>query len=141
MSDRALRLAVAALALAGAALAGYLTYAWYGGDDVGLCLTGGGCEAVQDSAYAKLAGVPVSVLGLAGYTAVLALAALDGPRSRALAAGIAAGGLAFSIYLLVIQLAVIDAICSWCVANDAVIALLAVAAALRIRPPDGGRFR
>lgn len=48
MSDRALRLAVAALALAGGAIAGYLTYAWYGGNDVGFCLTGGGCEAVQN---------------------------------------------------------------------------------------------
>ena len=135
MSDRALRLAVAALALAGAAIAGYLTYAWYGGSDVGFCLTGGGCEAVQNSAYAKLAGIPVSVLGLAGYGAILALATLDGPRSRALAAGIAAGGLAFSIYLLVLQLAVIDAVCSWCIGNDAVSALLAVAAALRLRSP------
>lgn len=136
MSDRALRLAVAALALAGAAIAGYLTYAWYGGDDVGLCLTGGGCETVQDSRYAKLAGIPVSVLGLAGYLSVLALAALDGLRARVAAAGIAAAGLAFSLYLLVLQLVVIDAVCSWCVGNDVVSALLAVATALRLRGPD-----
>lgn len=133
MSDRALRLAVAALALAGAAVAGYLTYSWYGGSDVALCLTGGGCETVQKSSYAKLAGIPVSVLGLVAYVAVLGLTALDGPRSRALVAGLAAGGLAFSLYLLVIQLAVIDAVCSWCVGNDAVIALLTGAAFLRLR--------
>jgi len=132
----ALRLAVAALALAGTAIAGYLTYAWYGGDDVGLCLTGGGCETVQNSRYAELAGIPVSVLGLAGYTSILVLAALDGLRSRVLAAGIAAGGLAFSLYLLAIQLVVIDAVCSWCVGNDVVIALLAVATALRLRVTD-----
>lgn len=141
MSDRALRLAVAALALAGAAIAGYLTYAWYGGDDVALCLTGGGCETVQDSRYAKLVGIPVPVLGLAGYGSILALAVVDGLRSRVLAAGLAAGGLAFSLYLLVLQLVVIDAVCSWCVGNDVVIALLTVATFLRIRPPDGGRFR
>ena len=76
------------------------------------------------------------VLGLAGYTSVLVLAALDGLRSRVLAAGIAAGGLAFSLYLLVIQLVVIDAVCSWCVGNDVVITLLAVAAVLRLRVAD-----
>ncbi len=101
-----------------------------------LCLSGGGCETVQDSRYAKLAGIPVPVLGLAGYGSVLVLVALDGLRSRVLAAGIAAGGLAFSLYLLVIQLVVIDAVCSWCVGNDVVIALLAVAAALRLRVAD-----
>jgi len=136
VSDRALRLAVAALALAGAAIAGYLTWAWYGGDTVGLCLTGGGCETVQRSSYAKLAGIPVSALGLAAYAAILGLTALDGPQSRAVAAGLSVAGLAFSVYLLVLQLAVIDAICSWCVGNDAVALVLAGATVLRFRLSD-----
>ena len=43
-------------------------------------------------------------------------------------------GLAFSEYLLVLQLAVIDAVCVWCMANDVVIApLLAIVTALRLR--------
>lgn len=136
MSDRALRLAVAALALAGAAIAGYLTWVWYGGDTISLCLTGGGCETVQRSSYAKLAGLPVSVLGLAAYAAILGLTLLDGARSRVAAAALAAGGLAFSIYLLVIQLAVIGAVCSWCVGNDAVALALAGVTVLRLRIAD-----
>ena len=43
-------------------------------------------------------------------------------------------GLAFSLYLLVLQLFVIDAVCTWCVVNDVVVApLLAVVTALRLR--------
>jgi uncharacterized membrane protein len=48
---------------------------------------------------------------------------------------LAAIGVAFSLYLLVIQLAVIDAICQWCVASDIVMLLLFVATALRLRSP------
>lgn len=43
------------------------------------------------------------------------------------------GGLAFGVYLIVIQVAVIDAICQWCLASDAILALLAVASAERLR--------
>ena len=63
MCDRALRLAVAAVALAGTAVAGYLTYVHYRPAAL-ICTGGGGCEAVQDSSYAEMAGIPVAVLGL-----------------------------------------------------------------------------
>src|SRR3954447_889656 len=70
MSDRQLRAWIAALALAGAAVAAYLVYARYSG--VRLACTTGGCETVQHSKYAKAAGIPVAVLGLAAYLAVFA---------------------------------------------------------------------
>ena len=50
------------------------------------------------------------------------------------AASLAFVGLAFSVYLLVLQLFVIDAVCVWCLANDVLIApALAVLTALRLR--------
>ena len=99
MSDRGLRLAIAVLALVGLGVAGYLTYVHYAGVKV-LCLSSGGCETVQASRYAKLAGIPVAVLGLGGYVlllgsalmrseaamvagAAVALVGLSSPRSRA----------------------------------------------------------
>ena len=72
MSDRSLRLAVALLALAGAGIAAYLTYAWYA--EATIACTSSGCETVQSSSYAKLAGIPVPVLGLFGYLSILATA-------------------------------------------------------------------
>jgi uncharacterized membrane protein len=39
----------------------------------------------------------------------------------------------FSSYLIVIQLAVIDAICEWCLASDVLVTALAVLALLRAR--------
>ncbi|HEY6113563.1 MAG TPA: vitamin K epoxide reductase family protein [Gaiellaceae bacterium] len=135
MTDRALRLAAAIVALAGVGVAGYLT--WVHFDDAALvCVAGGGCETVQESEYAEIAGLPVAALGLVAYSIVLGLVAWDSPAARLAAATIALVGLLFSTYLLVLQLFVIDAVCVWCIANDVVIApLLALLTALRLRSP------
>jgi len=133
LSDRALRLAGAVVALAGIAVAGYLAWAHYA-DSAVVCVAGGSCEKVQESEYAAIAGVPVAVLGIAAYGAILALIAWDTPVARLAAAATAVVGLLFSAYLLVLQLFVIDAICVWCLANDVLIApALAVTTALRLR--------
>jgi uncharacterized membrane protein len=131
MTDRRLRAAIAVLALAGAAVAAYLVYARYTGTRLS-CATGG-CETVQHSRYAKAAGIPVAVLGLAAYVAVLATALVGRLEAAALGAAIMLAGLAFGIYLIVIQVAVIDAVCQWCLVSDGVLALLAVATAERLR--------
>jgi uncharacterized membrane protein len=133
LSDRTLRLLAAVVALAGVAVAGYLTWSHYAGGSV-VCPVGGGCETVQESEYAKLAGIPVAVLGLSAYVAILALVAWDAPVARLAAAALSLTGLLFSFYLLVVQLFVIDAICVWCLANDVVIApALALLTGLRLR--------
>jgi len=133
VTDRALRLAAALVALAGAAVAGYLTWAHFAESAV-VCVAGGGCETVQESEYAEIAGVSVAVLGLVAYIVVLALIAWDAWIARLSAAMIALIGLLFGAYLLALQLFVIDAICVWCLANDLLIApALAVLTALRLR--------
>ena len=133
MSDRALRIAAAVVALAGLGVATYLTWAHYADASV-ICVSGGGCETVQESTYSEIAGIPVAALGVAAYATILALIAWDTPAARLAAAAIALVGLLFSGYLLVLQLFVIDAICVWCVANDVVIApALAVLTGLRLR--------
>jgi uncharacterized membrane protein len=135
VSDRTLRAAIAALALAGAGVAAYLVYARYTGTR--LACTTGGCETVQHSKYAKAAGIPVAVLGLAAYVAVFATALSARVEAAAIGAAIVLGGLAFGVYLIVIQVAVIDAICQWCLVSDAILALLAIASAERLRRAAG----
>jgi uncharacterized membrane protein len=126
VSDRALRVAVALVAVAGVAVAGYLTYVHYQPDAL-ICTSGGGCETVQESSYAELAGIPVALLGLLGYVAVLVLVAWDSELARTLAAAIALTAAGFAVYLIVLQAFVIDAWCVWCLVNDVVIVpLLAI---------------
>ena len=132
MTDGPLRVAAGLVALAGLLVAGYLT--WVHFDEGALvCVAGGGCETVQESEYGEIVGIPVAVLGLCAYAILLGLIVWDTPTARLAAAMVAFVGLAFSLYLLALQLFVIDAVCAWCLANDVVIApLLAVLTALRL---------
>ena len=137
MSDRVLRAGVALVALAGAAVAGYLTYVHYQPDAL-ICTSGGGCETVQDSKYAELAGIPVALLGLLAFLAVLVLVTWDSELARTLAATIALVGVGFAVYLIALQAFVIDAWCVWCLVNDVVIVpLLAVLTVWRARNLQG----
>ena len=131
MTDRGLRAAVALLALAGAGIAAYLAYAWYA--DATIACATGGCETVQSSSYAKIAGLPVPVLGLVGYLAIFALALVPGESARAVGAALALAGLAFSLYLVLVQAFAIEAFCQWCLASDLIMLLLAAATVARLR--------
>ena len=113
MSGR-LRLAAAAVAVVGLAIAGYLTAVHYSGGEP-VCAISHGCATVQQSAYADLAGIPVAVLGLAGYVAILASLVRDGERERTATAFLALAGFGFSAWLTYVEVVRLDAICIWCV--------------------------
>jgi len=123
VSDRAVRAGLALVSAAGIALAAYLTYVHYEPAAL-ICTTGGGCETVQESKYAEIAGIPVAVLGLAFWIAALVLVLWDSELARTLVFALAVTGVAFSVYLVVLQLFVIDATCTWCMLNDVVLAPL-----------------
>jgi uncharacterized membrane protein len=131
VSERSARAAVAFLALLGAGIAGYLTYAHYRG--IAPVCTTGGCEEVQTSEYAEIVGVPVAVIGLAGYLALLATAVVRSPGAAAAGVAMSLGGLGFAVYLIYVQLVILEAVCIWCFASDGVIALLAAATLVRAR--------
>jgi uncharacterized membrane protein len=125
-----LRAAIAGAAVVGGAIAAYLTVVHYA--HVSPICTTGGCEQVQKSSYAEVAGIPVAVLGLFAYLGVLLTAAVRGVPA-ALAGGVLAlAGTVFSGYLLWAQIARIHAICQWCIGNDVVIAVVAVLCVARV---------
>ncbi len=129
VADR-LRTPVIVVGLIGVAIAGYLTYVHYAGIEP-LCAASGGCEKVQNSDYAKLAGVPVALLGLLGYVSILLASLLPGELARMAASSLSIMGLGFSIYLTYLELFEIDAICQWCVASAVTMTVLTVLTVLR----------
>ena len=133
MSDRSLRLAVAVVGTVGLGVAAYLTWVHYHPEAL-VCTRGGGCETVQRSHYAVLLGVPLAIYGVVAWASVLALVGWDTPTARTVLVAIALIATAFSVYLVILQLFVIDAVCVWCLVNDVVLVpLLAVLSVLRLR--------
>ncbi len=130
---------VICLALAGVAVAGYLTALKLGGTQAFLCRDGSGCDVVQASRYSVLAGVPTALWGAAIYLAIAVLAAMPRTVRRWQAAFmLAAGAVAFSLYLTSISIFVIGATCPYCLASGGIAVALLVVMVWR-RPAAQGR--
>jgi uncharacterized membrane protein len=99
MSDRGLELAARGLVLVGLGIAGYLSWVHYGGLEPVCVGGGGGCERVQSSTYADVAGVPVALLGLIGYALIGTSLFFNDERGRLAGAAFALIGFGFSLYL------------------------------------------
>ena len=127
-----LRRATAALSLVGIAVAGYLTWIHYAGLDPVCVGGGGGCERVQTSPWAELAGVPVALLGLLAYATILASLALPEQTGRSVAAFVSLVGFGFSAWLTYVELVEIDAVCQWCVVSAILMTALAVVSVARV---------
>jgi uncharacterized membrane protein len=133
--DRRLRIAILVLALIGIGVAGYLTYTHYAKIKV-ICGSNGGCETVQSSVYSKLAGVPVAVLGLAGYIGILFSLMIRSELGRAAGFGIALIGFLFSMYLTYREAFTIHAYCYWCLSSALLMTLLVVLTGIRFLRVD-----
>jgi uncharacterized membrane protein len=118
--------AIASLALLGLAISAYLTWVHYAGIEP-VCTGISDCERVQSSDYAELVGIPVAVLGVAGYAAILASL-----RTRLeITAMLAYVAVAFSGYLTWAEIFRIEAICQWCVVSALASLAIAVLATVR----------
>ncbi len=130
---------VAALALAGIFIGTYLTLFKLGmiGD---LSCSVGSCETVNTSKWAMFLGLPVAGWGVFFYVSVFAFA-LVGTTPRfdqsklisLLLVGWSTVGLIFSAWLTYLELAVIHAICIWCVVSAVLVVLIFALSALDLR--------
>jgi uncharacterized membrane protein len=104
-----------------------------------ICGPVGDCNTVQSSSYARLFGfLPVALIGVAGYLTILAFLMYGKFSKSKLAAlapaavfGLALFGSLFSMYLTYLELFVIKAVCSWCLATAVIMALLML---INLRP-------
>jgi uncharacterized membrane protein len=136
------RMGAAVLSLVGLFVSAYL-YLYKIGRIGTLACGSGGCETVQTSVWSRFAGVEVSLIGIVGYALLFAVALVGlRPEQAArrwpgqLLAGLAAGGVLFTIYLTYVELFVIHAICRWCVGSAVIIVGLFALALLGLRRTD-----
>lgn len=109
-----------ALGLIGIGVATYLTVVHYAHQPIA-CNGIGDCEYVNSSEYAKVAGVPVAVMGVISYATITVLVAtswlLRNATHLMVAWTVAFASFAFSMYLTWIELEVLEAICVYCVVS------------------------
>jgi uncharacterized membrane protein len=128
MASIRLRRVMIVLAVIGLGVATYLTVVHYVGFSALAC-TGGGahssCQTVQSSQWSKLAGIPVALIGLIGYVAILgSLLIRDREETRLATLGFTTIGFGFSAYLTYREAASIHAYCEWCLSSAVILTIL-----------------
>jgi uncharacterized membrane protein len=132
MSSNALRKTMIVLSAIGLCLAAYLTYVHYSGTTPPCSIKGNPCSQVQKSQYSLLAGVPVALIGLIGYIAILgSLLVPQSERTTFVTTAIVLGGFGFSAYLTYREVFTLHKICEWCVSSAVLMTVLACLAIWR----------
>ena len=109
------------VAVLGLAVSVYLTIEHYSSASLLACPESAtiNCAKVTTSRWSHLAGIPVAVLGLVFFVAMVALLtplAWRQPRLDAVRVAATAIGTVMVLYLVWIELFRVDAICLWCTA-------------------------
>lgn len=111
------------LCVLGLGVASYLTYEHYTGSKSLTCPAGGhgmiNCFAVTTSAYSKINGVPVAVLGLVFFVIMAVLQSpwawrAQSPLFRYARLAWCLVGVGTAVWLIYAELFRLDAICLWC---------------------------
>ena len=90
------------------------------------------CDIVNRSTYSKIFGVPVALIGMLGYGALVGLATVYRARHDAAAMlfGGAGAGLVFALYLTYVEGRILGVWCILCLSSLALISTIAILSGL-----------
>jgi uncharacterized membrane protein len=100
------------------------------------------CSTVNNSRFADIYGVPIAYLGLGAYIVILILLFLEGQNNSwgeyfpMVIFGMSLIGTLYSIYLTYVEIAVIKAICPYCIVSAIMMVLLLVTSIFRLARPE-----
>ncbi len=135
--DKWLRRVSLALAIVGLLVSIYMTIYNVSSNDA-FCLGSGGCSTVNASRYSKVYGFPVASVGIAGYFAILlthwhekrdTFFKRNGPL---LVFGMALTGFIFTIYLVYVEFAILEALCPFCLVSQITMTILFLISIIRL---------
>ena len=140
MEKRLSQLAIA-LTVVGLLVSIYMTvYAITSNDN--MCIGSQDCSVVNASKYSKinLAGleVPVAVLGVVGYAAILGVLLFENKldflqqNGTLVFFGLALTGFLFTLYLIYLEVALIKAFCPFCIASQSAMTLIFILSVIRV---------
>jgi uncharacterized membrane protein len=139
--DKRLRQITIALSILGLLVALYMTVYKITNNE-SMCIGSSGCSEVNASRYSEINGIPVAVLGVLGYAAILALLFLEQrpgifqQNGTMMFFGISLLGFLFTLYLIYVEVALIKAYCPFCLTSQAVMTIIFIISVIRlIRQP------
>jgi uncharacterized membrane protein len=103
-----------------------------------MCIGSGDCKTVNASRYAEVYGIPVAVLGVAGYSAILAVLLLERKpgffqqNGTLLLFGLSLTGFLFTLYLIFVEVALIRAYCPFCITSQTVMTIIFIISVIRL---------
>ena len=137
MLDNKLRISSLTLAVLGLLNSIYLTWVKFTGK-YELCGPIGNCESVNTSQYSEMFGIPIALLGAGAYLVMIISLSLESrgsfwvEYSPIIVFGSSLIGVLYSIYLTYIEVAVLKAICPYCVISAIILVLLLVLSSIRL---------
>ena len=126
-----------ALALLGLVVAIYMTIFKLTDNDK-MCIGNGGCSKVNSSIYAEVYEIPVALFGVGGYTVIAALLFMEDrnqfleQNGTMIVFGLALIGFLFTLYLIYVELALIHALCPFCVTSQITMTILFILSIIRL---------
>lgn len=103
-----------------------------------MCIGSQDCSVVNASRYSEIYGIPVAVLGVVGYTAILGVLLLERNQGffkqngSMLFFGLSLTGFLFTLYLIFLEVALIKAYCPFCIASQAAMTLIFILSVVRL---------
>src|SRR3990172_6184461 len=103
-----------------------------------MCIGSKDCSVVNASRYSKVYGIPVAVLGVAGYAAILAVLLLERKTGFLQQNGalvffaLSLTGFLFTLYLIFVEVALIKAYCPFCIASQTAMTLIFILSVIRV---------
>lgn len=108
-----------------------------------MCIGSGACSAVNASRYSEVNGIPVALIGVGGYAAILALLFLEQKpgffqeNGTMILFGVTLVGFLFTLYLIYAEIFFIRALCPFCLASQAVMTVIFILSVVRlVRQPQ-----
>ena len=103
-----------------------------------MCIGSGGCSVVNASRYSEVNGIPVALIGVGGYAAILALLFLERrpgffrENGTMMLFGVSLVGFLFTIYLIIVEIFFIKAYCPFCLTSQAVMTIIFILSVTRL---------
>jgi len=142
LSNSLLRKTAIVLSVIGLVDSSYLTWIKLGNKEI-MCADVGGCDVVNSSRYSEIGGIPIALIGAVAYIVILMFLLIENrsdflqENSTLYVFGLSLVGTLYSGYLTYLEIAVINAVCPYCVLSAVMMLVIFILSIFRLRQGFG----